>query len=70
MEKYGNTDIIPPKENFKAGGINTVRGYKEDSIVPTTTDAINNVVGKGSVFGSGVDVGSNGCKEEGGDSFG
>jgi outer membrane protein insertion porin family len=44
---YGNTTVVPIHERFYTGGSTTVRGYTQDSIGPTTTDAFGNVIPQG-----------------------
>jgi outer membrane protein insertion porin family len=42
-EAFGDTTSLPPYKNFFAGGPNTVRGYKENSLGPL--DTLNNPYG-------------------------
>jgi len=44
-EAYGNTSQYPFFENYFAGGINSVRGYENNTLGPRTTPQTNNAPG-------------------------
>lgn len=46
VEGYGDTDIVPPYENFFAGGTGSVRGFRSGSLGPRDTPFNNAFGGK------------------------
>ncbi|MGC4009378.1 MAG: outer membrane protein assembly factor BamA [Pseudomonas sp.] len=53
---YGSTDGLPFYENYTAGGLSTVRGFKDSTIGPRSTPATGNYASAGQAYYSDRDA--------------